>query len=170
MATAGTLVAERRRQVAQRTAARRGKPSATRRQIQRQPAHAPAKRRTIRSSLAPAVGPPPVSYYVVATIVAVLTTLGLVMVLSASSVTSFHRGLSPWRYFSKQVMWSALGTIALVTTMRVPYQRWRNWVTPFLVICYVLMLLPFVPGLGVPVGGAERGCSSGRSASSRPSS
>ena len=155
MATAGTLVGERRRQVAQRTAARRGKPSATRRQIQRQPAHAPAKRRTIRSSLAPAVGPPPVSYYVVATIVAVLTTLGLVMVLSASSVTSFHRGLSPWRYFSKQVMWSALGTIALVTTMRVPYQRWRNWVTPFLVICYVLMLLPFVPGLGVPVGGAR---------------
>jgi cell division protein FtsW len=92
---------------------------------------------------------------VVATIVAVLTTLGLVMVLSASSVTSFHRGLSPWRYFSKQVMWSALGTIALVTTMRVPYPRWRNWVTPFLVVCYVLMLLPFVPGLGVPVGGAR---------------
>jgi cell division protein FtsW len=87
--------------------------------------------------------------------VVVLNVVGLVMVLSASSVTSFHRGLSPWRYFSKQVMWSALGTIALVTTMRVPYQRWRNWVTPFLVICYVLMLLPFVPGLGVPVGGAR---------------
>ena len=92
------------------------------------------------------------------------------MVLSASSVTSFHRGLSPWRYFSKQVMWSALGTIKLVTTMRVPYQRWRNWVTPFLVACYGLMLLPFVPGLGVPVGALAPGCSSDRSDSNRPSS
>ncbi|MGD9702071.1 MAG: putative lipid II flippase FtsW [Acidimicrobiia bacterium] len=156
MAQAGTLVAERRRQVAERTAARRGKPSATRRQIQRQPAaRATAARRTIRQPLAPALGPPPVSYYVIATIVAVLTTLGLVMVLSASSVTSFHRGLSPWRYFSKQVMWSGLGAIALITTVRVPYQRWRTWVTPLLVACYLLMLLPFVPGLGVPVGGAR---------------
>ena len=154
------LMGDRRRAVMARTAARRGTPSGGRRKIERRPierrptSQALAKR-NVRAATAPALGPPPMSFYVIATIVAVLTTLGLVMVLSASSVTSFHRGLSPWRYFSKQLMWAALGTIALVTTVRVPYQRWRTWVLPLLVICYGLMLLPFVPGLGVPINGAR---------------
>ena len=150
------LITDRRRAVMERTAARRGVPSGTRRKIERRrtPRLTSAKR-TVRRAAAPMLGPPPLSFYVIATIVAVLTTLGLVMVLSASSVTSFHRGLSPWRYFSRQLMWAGLGTIALVTTVRVPYQRWRAWVLPLLIVCYGLMLLPFVPGLGVPINGAR---------------
>ena len=121
MAAAGTLVAERRRQVAQRTAAtgQTLRPDARSNAVPRRRRRRRSDERSGRRSPRPSAHP--TSYYVVATTVAVLTTLGLVMVLSASSVTSFHRGLSPWRYFSKQVMWSALGTIALVTTMRVPY-------------------------------------------------
>ena len=150
------LIADRRRAVMERTAARRGVPAGTRRKIERRPTpRQTTAKRSVRRAAAPALGPPPVSFYVIASIVAVLTTLGLVMVLSASSVTSFHRGLSPWRYFSRQLMWAGLGTIALVTTVRVPYQRWRSWVLPFLVVCYGLMLLPFVPGLGVPINGAR---------------
>ncbi len=98
---------------------------------------------------------PPVGFYLIGSVVVVLTLLGLVMVLSASSVTSFHRGLSPWRYFSKQVMWAAFGGLALLITMRVPYERWRRWVMPILFGAFGLMVLPFVPGLGVSVGGAR---------------
>lgn len=157
-----TLVADRRREVAQRIAERRGggaapraggpRPAARR---ERGVRRGHARRRTIRRPVSASLGPPPASYYVLAGIVAVLTMLGLVMVLSASSVTSFHRGLSPWRYFSKQMTWAAFGTVALLTTMRVPYERWRRWVVPILVTCYLLMLVPFVPGLGVEVNGAR---------------
>jgi cell division protein FtsW len=88
-------------------------------------------------------------------LVGLLTMFGLVMVMSASSVRLFHLGASPWFYFSRQLMWATFGMIALVTTMRVPYDRWRSWVLPALLISYGLMLLPFVPGIGVERGGAR---------------
>jgi cell division protein FtsW len=119
------------------------------------PATRERPKRQLRREVTRPAGPPPVSFYAIGTIVAVLTVLGLVMVLSASSVTSFHRGLSPWRYFSKQAMWAALGSVALVTAMRVPYHRWRAWVLPILVASYAMMALPFVPGIGVAVNGAR---------------
>ncbi len=100
-------------------------------------------------------GPIPTSVYVVGGVVALLTMLGLVMVLSASSVSLVHEGVSPWAYFVRQLLWAVIGTIALFTTMRVPYQRWRAWVRPALIASYALMLLPFVPGLGSARNGAR---------------
>ena len=68
----------------------------------------PTARTVSRAELAP----PPVAFYALAMTVAALVMLGLIMVLSASSITSFHAGESPWRYFSKQLMWAGLGVIA----------------------------------------------------------
>jgi cell division protein FtsW len=120
-------------------------------------AHERARRkRAPKRPAAPAPsGPPPTAYYVLGGLVGLLTMFGLVMVMSASSVRLFHLGASPWFYFSRQLMWSTFGVIALVTTMRVPYDRWRTWVKPALAISYAMMLLPFIPGLGVERGGAK---------------
>ena len=57
--------------------------------------------------------PPTVAFYAIAVVVAVLVMLGLVMVLSASSINQFHQGQSPYRIFNKQVMWAALGLVGL---------------------------------------------------------
>lgn len=100
-------------------------------------------------------GPIPTSVYVVGAVVALLTMLGLVMVLSASSVSLFHQGASPWGYFVRQLLWALIGVIAMITTMRVPYQRWRRWVLPGLAVSFGLMLLPFFPGIGLSRGGAR---------------
>jgi len=72
----------------------------------------PSSRAVQRAELAP----PPAAFYALAMTVAALVLLGLVMVLSASSITSFHADQSPWRYFSKQLMWAGLGVIALTFT------------------------------------------------------
>lgn len=101
------------------------------------------------------VGPPTMAFYVIAVVVAMLVMLGLVMVLSASSITSFHNGDSPWRFFTKQVTWAALGVAAMVVTYRVPCHRWRVLAWPALVGGCVLMLLPFVPGFGQEVNGSR---------------
>ncbi len=125
-----------RREAHQQRAARRRHPSA----------------RTIqRAELAP----PPVAFYALAMTVAALVLLGLVMVLSASSITSFHADQSPWRYFTKQLMWAGLGVIALTITYKVPYLTWRRVAKPVLIVGVLGMLAPFVPGLGRTVGGAR---------------
>jgi cell division protein FtsW len=92
---------------------------------------------------------------VIAGIVVVLVPIGLVMVLSASSITSFHRGLAPWGYFQRQALWAAIGAVALVIAARTPYHSWRRYARPALYVTFVTMLLPFVPSLGTSVNGAR---------------
>ena len=99
--------------------------------------------------------PPPSTFYVIALVVTVFTMLGLVMVLSASSIRLFHNGVSPWRTFNRQVVWAILGAVALWLCARVPYQRLRHFVLPALVGSTVLMLVPFVPGVGLEVNDAS---------------
>jgi len=59
-----------------------------------------------------------------AAIVMVLNLFGLVMVLSASSVTSLADNGDSWSYFNRQLVWVALGTVAMVATMNIDYRLW----------------------------------------------
>jgi cell division protein FtsW len=99
--------------------------------------------------------PPSAAFYGIAATVAVLVMLGLVMVLSASSITSFHRGVSPWRYFTKQLTWAGLGTLALVIAYKTPLSVWRRLARIGYVLALLAMLLPFAPGIGREVEGAR---------------
>ena len=88
-------------------------------------------------------------------IVGVLTVVGLVMVLSASSVQSQRDVGSTWSIFARQVLWVAVGLGALAVTARLDYRRWQRLAVPCLAACTVLLLLVLVPGLGVRTNGAR---------------
>lgn len=89
-------------------------------------------------------------------LVLVLNLVGLVMVLSASSVTSLDDNGSSWFHFQRQAIWACLAFVALMVTMRVDYHRWRNLARPFLVVTAGLLVVVLVPGLGVSANGASR--------------
>jgi len=109
---------------------------------------------TRRQGARPAT-PPPTAFYVLTAVVAVFVLLGLVMVMSATSISQFHKGHSPWRLFNRQLLWAVFGMIGLWIGFRVPYHFWRRLVTPALIGAYGLMMLPFVPGLGDQVNEAR---------------
>ncbi len=119
-------------------------------------ARAEAMRRhpTKRVDVRPAT-PPPTAFYVMASVITVFTMLGLVMVLSATSISQFHQGNSPWRLFNRQMIWAALGTVGLWLAMRIPMRRWRGLVYPAFGVACGAMLLPFVPGIGDRVNDAS---------------
>ena len=99
--------------------------------------------------------PAATNHVVLLAIIGVLTVIGLVMVLSASSVQSQREVGSTWSYFARQLMWVVVGTGALLATARMDYRRWQRLSTPFLGVCAVLLLLVLVPALGVRVNGAR---------------
>jgi cell division protein FtsW len=136
MSSSSTVIGDRRRSAAQREDAMR-----------RHPTRNVAQRVTAT--------PPPTAFYIIATVAAVLTMLGLVMVLSATSIAQFHKGNSPWRLFNRQLIWAILGGIGLVAAMRAPIHRWRQLIMPGFVLSCGLMLLPFVPGIGSRVNSAS---------------
>jgi cell division protein FtsW len=89
-------------------------------------------------------------------VVAVLCGIGLMMVLSASSVQAMRAYGGPWVFFQRQLLWTAVGALALGVAARVDYRRWRALAGPLVVLCGVLLLLVLVPALGVTSGGSSR--------------
>jgi cell division protein FtsW len=114
-------------------------------------ARRPPRRKPVRHARRPA----PLHAYLLVAVVAVLTLLGLVMVLSASSVTALHLDGSSWTYFKRQAVWMVLGIAAFAMTTVVPYQRWRRFVGPLLTVSFVAMAAVLVPSIGREVNGAR---------------
>jgi cell division protein FtsW len=97
---------------------------------------------------------PVTSYYVLLSVSVVLVVIGLIMVLSASSVKSLvesHNG-TPYLYFRKQLLFAALGGIAMLVASRIPVRGWKAMSLPVLAASLLAQLLVFTP-LGVTVNG-----------------
>jgi cell division protein FtsW len=89
-------------------------------------------------------------------IITSLNLLGMVMVLSASSVAALDTYGSIWTVATRQGGWLVCGTIICILVMRVDYHRWRRWALPALVVSVVLLCLVLVPGVGRNINGASR--------------
>jgi cell division protein FtsW len=96
------------------------------------------------------------SYWLLIVLVVVLCLIGVVMVLSASSIISLSSYGTPWHYFLRQWIWLLIGTAGFVLALRVEHERWRR---PARLIMYGTVFLLFavlVPGVGVRAYGASR--------------
>ncbi|MCA1690888.1 MAG: putative lipid II flippase FtsW, partial [Actinobacteria bacterium] len=89
-------------------------------------------------------------------VVGLLCLLGLMMVLSASSVEALHSYGGAWMFFKRQILWLTLGGVVLVAAARIDYHFWRRVARPGLVLCILLLALVLVPGVGQSAGGSTR--------------
>ncbi|MDP9398539.1 MAG: putative lipid II flippase FtsW [Actinomycetota bacterium] len=105
----------------------------------------------LRETLRRVLDRPLTSYYLVLGATAMLLMLGLVMVLSASSVDSYRRSGSSFAVFEKQALWFAVGLPLLWLAARLPTRAYRVLAYPALAGC--LGLLALVPLVGVEVNG-----------------
>jgi cell division protein FtsW len=98
----------------------------------------------------------PGTYVLLVATVTVLNVVGVVMVLSASSVISLTDRGSAWYYFERQVVWAVLGVVAFAVAQRIDYRHWRKIVRPLLFASAGLLLFVLVPRVGIQVGGSRR--------------
>ncbi len=102
-----------------------------------------------------ALDKPPPAFYWILVIVSCLVLLGLVMVLSSSSVTSLHTGSSAWGMFIRQACWVGIGALAMWFMSSVPYNTWQKS-SVFMIPALVILALNFlVVGKGTVIGGAS---------------
>lgn len=78
------------------------------------------------------------------------------MVYSASSVWSLYKFEISYYYLRRQAIFAALGVIAMFFLSRFNYWNWRRFVKPVFGINLLLLLLVFVPGVGVARSEAQR--------------
>ena len=112
-----------------------------------------------RARLAVAAGlleRPLTSYYLVIGITTLLLALGLVMVLSTSSITGLIQGGSPWSGFQKQLLGVALGLPVMWFAARSSPTLFRAAAYPLIGLSIMGLVLTLVPGVSVSTGGASR--------------
>lgn len=96
------------------------------------------------------------SYVLLVVVLAALALLGIVMVLSASSVTALHREGSSWFYFSRQLVGLVIGSALFVAAVGIDYRTWRRAAVVAHVVVLGLLVAVLVPGVGVNVNGSSR--------------
>ncbi|NCB37840.1 MAG: putative lipid II flippase FtsW [Erysipelotrichia bacterium] len=89
-------------------------------------------------------------------VVVALMGLGLIMVYSASSVTSLATMSDGLYYFKRQLMWVIIGLLAMIGFSHVPYQKLEKLAVPLLGVAIFLLILVLVPGVARDIGGAKR--------------
>ncbi|MRJ77797.1 putative lipid II flippase FtsW [Aeromicrobium sp. SMF47] len=111
----------------------------------RTPAIVEAARRTLERPLA--------SYQLVLGATTLLLGLGLIMVLSASSIFALVNYGNSFSIVLRQMIFAVLGVIGAIIVSRMPLATLRRFITPFLVVSVVLVMATFVPGVGLERNG-----------------
>ncbi|WP_082948668.1 putative lipid II flippase FtsW [Mycobacterium sp. 1274756.6] len=101
------------------------------------------------------LGRPMTSFHLIIAVAALLTTLGLIMVLSASGVQSYSADGSPWTIFGWQVVWTLVGLTAFYIALRTPIWLMRRTAFSAFVVSLVLLVLVLVPGIGTVANGSR---------------
>ncbi|WP_036509365.1 putative lipid II flippase FtsW [Nocardioides sp. URHA0020] len=121
------------------------------------PKSAPPRRSSIRGWYAvarDALDRPLTAYYLLLGASALLLTIGLIMVLSASSVYSYKQNEgNSYAVVTRQLMWVAIGIPCAWIASRLPLGVVRRFAWPALLLTVVLLALVRVPGLGREVNG-----------------
>jgi len=112
------------------------------------PAEAPAHR---PGRIALLLRHPLSTYYLLLGTTLLLLGLGLIMVLSASSIESFRVFGSAYTLAQRQLMFAVLGVVAMIFASRTSVQFWRGFALPLFLIAFGLLVAVLV--IGVEVAG-----------------
>lgn len=99
---------------------------------------------------------PQAPFQLILGVTGLLLLLGLVMVLSASSVTSYVILGSSFAVVKKQALWVLIGLPVGFAALKMPVRYYRMLGYPLLIVSILLLLAVLVPGVGAKVNGARR--------------
>lgn len=85
-----------------------------------------------------------------------LTLFGLLMIYDASSFVAFRDFADKYHYIKDQFFWIILGVVSLGLFSFFDYHKLYNLALPILIIGIILLVMVFIPGLGVSLLGAKR--------------
>ena len=87
---------------------------------------------------------------------AILLIIGICMIVSASAVIGMENYNNPFYLIKKHGLYLGIGFILSLIILKQTMSRVKKSIPVFYVFCLILCCLPFVPGIGLKVGGAHR--------------
>lgn len=93
--------------------------------------------------------------FLLVVITLLLLTIGLIMVYSASAVWASYKFDDSFYFAKRQLLFAGIGVIAMFFIMRVDYWTWRIWSKILIAVCFLLLLLVLIPGIGMERNGSR---------------
>ncbi len=94
------------------------------------------------------------SYQLVLGASALLLGLGLIMVLSASSIYArFNYDGNSFAIIERQLIFAVVGLVGAYVAAHVPLRVLRKLILPFLIVSVLMIMATFIPGVGIEVNG-----------------
>lgn len=85
-----------------------------------------------------------------------LSIFGLFIIYDVSSFVAFRDFADKYRYIKDQLFWTGLGFLGLLFFLKFNYRRLYNFSLPILLSAIFLLIMVFIPGIGVKLLGAHR--------------
>ncbi|MBP1968193.1 cell division protein FtsW [Virgibacillus natechei] len=93
--------------------------------------------------------------YILLGVIFSLLIIGVVMVYSASYVWSDYKFDDAFFYVKRQLLFAGAGLVAMLVIMVIPYNTWKKYANLILLVCFILLFLVLIPGIGMVRGGAQ---------------
>ncbi len=113
-----------------------------------------AARNTLRTPARAPEAPGPMDWWLAA-VVLTLLCIGLLMVLSTSGVIGERLAGDKYLFFKRQLVFTAIGSVALIIAARLPRRFIDSLAYPSLFLAFILLLACITP-FGLRVNGASR--------------
>ena len=94
--------------------------------------------------------------YAIVIAVVALTAIGILMVYSSSALRAYIQEDDTMAIVGPQILWAAVGLLAMVVTMRLDYRVLRLASLPGYLLGLALLVMVFLPSLNRVVGGSAR--------------
>lgn len=85
----------------------------------------------------------------------IIVIFGLISVYSSSHVWALYKYNDSLYFFKRQVIFACIGVAAMFVTSRIDYHLYKKYYKVILGICFLLLILVLIPGLGVVRGGSR---------------
>jgi len=93
--------------------------------------------------------------YVIVTAILLLLAIGVIMVYSASAAYSYHRYDDAFFYAKRQLLFAGLGVFLMFVISNLDPRRFAEWAKIGIILCFLLLIVVLIPGVGLLRGGAR---------------
>jgi len=94
--------------------------------------------------------------YTLLIILLFLLGFGIVMIFDASVVFAHEQFGDKYLFVKQQIVWIVIGLVLGLAALNIPYHYYRKFALPMMFVTIFLLILVFVPGVGVEANGSHR--------------
>ena len=87
--------------------------------------------------------------------IVIISLFGLLMIYSASYVWAEYKFDDPYKFVKTQALFLLLGYILIIITLKVPYTKYLSKANLIFGVCFLLLILVLIPGIGTVRNGSR---------------